>query len=580
MMSRLKPQKLNQRNKAHNPKRILLPFVYLAIAWFIIAFLIVPNINILMSTFLKDGSFSFDSIEKILSSERAMDSLKNSFILAFSLAITSNIVGIFLVLCTDYFDIKGAKILRIGYSTTLVFGGIILANGYLFIYGKNGFITNVLTSIFPNFNEEWFIGYPAVLFMMTFACTSLHMIFLRGALSNVDYQTVEAAKNMGASPFYIIRKIVLPSLLPVLFTLTILLFQTGLGAMSGPLIVGGENFQTISPMILTFSQRPASRDLAALLSIILGIVQLILLFMVMKAEKKTNYISGSKVKMKLKKQKINHPVGNAMMHIVAWGLFVIYTVPVIIVLIFSFTDSYSISTGTLSLSSFTLENYLSILTDSASYRPFLTSVIYAGLASIIVVIAMLFIARMIQKYRNRLTTIMELLLYIPWLLPGLLFALGLIITYDQPTWLMFNNVLTGTTVIMLIAYIIVNIPFTLRVIKSAYYSFDESLEEAARNLGANGFYTFIRVILPIVLPAALAVFALNFNGHLSDYDLSVFLYHPLFQPLGVVIYSATDANATADAKAISMVYSVILMAINAIVLYFVYGRGNKINTAL
>ncbi|WP_087974219.1 ABC transporter permease [Oceanobacillus rekensis] len=579
-MSRLKPQKLNQRNKAHNPKRILLPFVYLAIAWFIIAFLIVPNINILMSTFLKDGSFSFDSIEKILSSERAMDSLKNSFILAFSLAITSNIVGIFLVLCTDYFDIKGAKILRIGYSTTLVFGGIILANGYLFIYGKNGFITNVLTSIFPNFNEEWFIGYPAVLFMMTFACTSLHMIFLRGALSNVDYQTVEAAKNMGASPFYIIRKIVLPSLLPVLFTLTILLFQTGLGAMSGPLIVGGENFQTISPMILTFSQRPASRDLAALLSIILGIVQLILLFMVMKAEKKTNYISGSKVKMKLKKQKINHPVGNAMMHIVAWGLFVIYTVPVIIVLIFSFTDSYSISTGTLSLSSFTLENYLSILTDSASYRPFLTSVIYAGLASIIVVIAMLFIARMIQKYRNRLTTIMELLLYIPWLLPGLLFALGLIITYDQPTWLMFNNVLTGTTVIMLIAYIIVNIPFTLRVIKSAYYSFDESLEEAARNLGANGFYTFIRVILPIVLPAALAVFALNFNGHLSDYDLSVFLYHPLFQPLGVVIYSATDANATADAKAISMVYSVILMAINAIVLYFVYGRGNKINTAL
>ncbi|MBS4208408.1 iron ABC transporter permease [Bacillus sp. FJAT-50079] len=573
----LKVKNSFKKIKAVNPLYIL---SFAVVIWFIISFLIIPNVNILTTTFFTDKGFSFDAIEKILNSKRAMSSLKNSFILAFSIAITSNIVGIFLVLCTDYFAIKGAKILRLGYSTTLVFGGIVLANGYLFLYGKSGFLTNVLTNIFPDFNESWFVGYPAVLFMMTFACTSLHMIFLRGAISNLDYQTIEAAKNMGASQFYIIRKIIVPSLLPVLFTLTILLFQTGLGALSAPLMVGGKDFQTISPMILTFAQRPSSRDLAALLSIILGAIQLILLLIIMRVERKTNYITGSKVKTKLKKQKINNPIGNAIMHILAWGLFAIYTIPVILILIFSFTDTYSISTGTLSLSSFTLDHYIAILTDSKAYRPFLTSVIYAGLASFIVVVSMLFIARVIQKYRNKLTATLELSLYIPWILPGLLFALGLILTYDKPNWYMFNYVLTGTTIIMLIAYIIVNIPFTMRVIKSAYFAFDESLEDAAKNLGAGGLYTYIRVILPIVLPAALAVFALNFNGHLSDYDLSVFLYHPLYQPLGVVIFNAADETASIDAKAISMVYSVILMGINALVLYLVYGRGNKINTGL
>ena len=110
--------------------------------------------------------------------------------------------------------------------------------------------------------------------------------------------------------------------------------------------------------------------------------------------------------------------------------------------------------------------------------------------------------------------------------------------------------------------------------KAAFFSLDDSLEDAARNLGARPIKTFFKVLLPIILPTVLAIFALNFNGLLGDYDMSVFLYHPLNQPLGVYIKSLTDSQTNADNTALTFVYAVLMMIISAVVLYFVYGRGS------
>ncbi|WP_231514921.1 ABC transporter permease [Oceanobacillus salinisoli] len=459
------------------------------LAWFITAFLILPNLNLIYTVFFSEGSFSLSTFEKILNSERAMDSLKNSFLLAFSMIITVNVIGVFIVLVMEYFDIKGANILRLGYYTTLIYGGLIAVFGFTYIYGKNGYMTNFLTGIFPGMNDQWFIGYPAVLFVMTITGTSNYVLFLTQSVRNIDFQTIEAAKNMGASTFRILWSVVLPVLKPILIALSILVFQSGLGALAVPLVVGGEDFQTINPMILSFSQTIGSRDLAALLAIFLGLTQILLLYILTKSEKKGTYFSISKVKTKIHKQKIKNKFGNIIVHFFAYLLFAIYVLPVISIIAFSFTDAYSITTGTLSLERFTLENYMKIFMDGSVVKPFLTSVVYSALASGIVVTAILFIARLIHRYNNRLTEMLEYLLYIPWLLPSTLIALGLMMTYDVPRMIINNNVLTGTLVIMLIGYIIIKIPFTLRIIKAAYYSVDPSLEDAAKNLGAKSIYT-------------------------------------------------------------------------------------------
>ena len=62
---------------------------------------------------------------------------------------------------------------------------------------------------------------------------------------------------------------------------------------------------------------------------------------------------------------------------------------------------------------------------------------------------------------------------------------------------------------------------------------------------------------------------------LSDYDLSVFLYHPLYQPLGIVIKAASDESASIDARAMSFVYTVVLMILSSVTLYFGQGNGMK-----
>ena len=547
--------------------------------WFIMACMILPILNLLKTVFFEGGKLSVDAFQKLLKSSRAMKALRNSFILAPTLSITVGFVGISLVLITEYFDIKGSKILRLGYLTTLIYGGVTLVSGYKFIYSNTGVLTNLMASIFPNMNRNWFTGYWAVLFVMTFSCTSNHMICLRNAMRSVDFQTVEAARNMGASQWYILRRVVLPVLLPSLFAVTILTFITGLCAMSAPLLVGGKDFQTINPMIKQFADMTttSAKSLSATLSLVLGLATMILLAILTAIERRGHYMSVSKVKTKIVKQKITNPVVNVLVHIYAYVLFVIYVIPVVLIVLFSFSDSAHIQMRQLDFSTFSLQNYVQLLSQNTAYRPFVVSIVYSALAAIIVGALVIVACRYIQKRRNSVSaTALEYSLMLPWLLPSTMIALSLMLAFNQPRWYMFNQPLIATLQLLLIGYIIVKLPFTMRMTKAAFFGLDDALEDASRNLGASGLYTFRRVIFPVLLPTVLAIAALNFNGLLTDYDISAFLHHPANPTLGVKIKSLTEEMGnSSDGVALTFVYAVLMMIISAVVLYLVYGRGSR-----
>ncbi len=550
--------------------------LYIVLAWFLISFVIYPNINILFNTFFAEGHFSTRAIGKLLSSEKAMNSMKNSFILAFVLSLTVNVVGIFIVLVTEYFDIKGSKILRIGYMTTLVYGGIMLNSGYRLIYGETGIITNFLLGIFPSLDPQWFMGFGAVVFVMTFGTTSNHMIFLSNAVRVIDYQVIEAAQNMGAKNTKIIREVLLPMLKPTIYALTILTFLGGLGAMAAPLMVGGESFQTINPMIIALSQSVYSRDVALLLSIILGLSTIILLTYMNYIERKGHYMSVSKAKTILKKQKINNKFANVMVHLFAYLILFIYLLPIIMVILMSVSPTVNIIQGRLDLSVLTFTHYKRLFTESLSYKPYLVSFASSGVATVIVIVIALIISRVTHRKNTISAKFFEYSALIPWLLPATLIALALLTTYNTPKLNVFGVVLMGTPILMIIAYVVVKIPFAFRMIRAAFFSVDTELEEAAKSMGASTFYTFRRVILPILLPATVAVGALIFNALLTDYNLSVFLYHPLLEPLGIAIYKNTTTEVDMDAKAMVYVYSVTMMIISSVVVYFVYGKNTGI----
>ena len=98
--------------------------IRLGLVWFLVTFIIYPNFDLVVNVFVKDGHFSINAIERVLKSQRDLKSIIKIFKL-----------GVLCVLFTEYFDIKGAKILKLGYMTSLIYGGVVLATGYKFVYG-------------------------------------------------------------------------------------------------------------------------------------------------------------------------------------------------------------------------------------------------------------------------------------------------------------------------------------------------------------------------------------------------------------------------------------------------------------
>ena len=561
-----------------NKGNIFLLIEAIFFTWFIFSFLIYPNLN-LFADVLFSGKL-VENVQKILESERAMKAIKNSFILAITMCVTVNVIGTLAVFITEYFKIKGAKLLRVGYMSTMIYGGMILVSGFKFLYGEVGMVTRLLRSFMPDLATNWFEGFFAVLFIMTFACTTNHVVFLRNALHQIDYQTIEAAQNMGASTGRILFKVVFPTLAPSYLSITILTFIKGLCAMAAPLIVGGEDFQTINPMVITFVNLSHTRTLGSVLSIFLGLVTFALLMIMNYLERRGHYMSISKVKTRIVKQEIKNPILNVLMHVIAYVLFIIYVSPLTMIILFSFTNTKAINTGTLSFSAFTLDNYKMVFANPDNYGPMLTSVFLGAVSVTAVIVLILFACRIITKYKqSKLAQTLEFSLLIPWLLPAILISVGLLQTYNTDQWTVGGITLGGTMLLLLLGYIVNKIPYTLRMTKAAFYSIDNSLEDAAKNLGAGGMYTFTRVLLPIIIPTILALWALEFNGTLGEYDISVLLSPTTVKTLGVTIKTLTTDNYDPNSTAVSFVYAVIMMIIASLVVYFVYGRKGSNNNA-
>lgn len=581
-------------------------FVYL-----FFGFMLLPCLNTITQIFTvkgADGKTDPLAVIRFFFAGNMPSYVWNSLKLAISLVITVNFVGISIVLLTEYFDIKGAKVLRLGYMTTLIYSGVALVTGYLFLYDSNGMLTSWLVKVIPGFNKEWFSGFRAVLFTMTFACTSNHMLFLRNAIRSIDYNTVEAARNLGAKPFKVLLKVVFPTLIPTLFSLTVMTFITGLCAMSAPTLLG---YDSINPEIVRLAGSSVADEAfpqarAALLSIILAMFTIILLTTLSSYERKGHYLSVSKTKAKLVKQKIQNPVVNVLAHIYAYVLFLIYMTPVVMIVLFAFQNYPAIRAKSLDMNQWTLINFFGqqdyeFLTNRGKLKTrvgsisglfanadtvggirlsFVLSAIAAALACVIVVVAVNYIFKNKNKKR---ATVLEYSLLFPWLLPTILICYSYRTYFNsENVWYVFNTNLywkENVRFLIVMAYTVVKLPFALRMIKAAFYAIDEELEDAARNLGASPLVTFLKVKLPIVLPSVLAVFALNFNALFTEYDMSATFHSSYGKSYAMVIQNMCAEEGrdgyNVNASGRRCASTVFIMIVSGLILYLVYGVGAR-----
>jgi spermidine/putrescine transport system permease protein len=140
-------------------------------------------------------------------------------------------------------------------------------------------------------------------------------------------------------------------------------------------------------------------------------------------------------------------------------------------------------------------------------------------------------------------------LYIPVFIPDIVLAVALLLFFSLlRRWSgIFELGLTS----MVLAHVTFQIPFVAIVVRARLIGLDPLLEEAARDLGANPWNTFLHITLPLMLPGIIAGGMLAFTLSLDDFVVSFFTSGPGSTTLPILIYSSVKRGITPDINALS-----------------------------
>jgi spermidine/putrescine transport system permease protein len=121
----------------------------------------------------------------------------------------------------------------------------------------------------------------------------------------------------------------------------------------------------------------------------------------------------------------------------------------------------------------------------------------------------------LARYQFRGRGVVNTLIFLPMTTPEIVLGSSLL------TLFLNQNVATGFTTILL-AHIMFNISYVVVTVKARLAGFDRHLEEAAMDLGANEWTTFMKVTLPLIAPGVLAAGLLSFALSIDDFVITYF----------------------------------------------------------
>jgi iron(III) transport system permease protein len=506
-----------------------------------------PNVAVIAGSF-ENGLGHW---REFMASKIDREALSTSIIISLASVVASVLIGVPLAFLLSRFEFPGRRALRAVATLPAALPPLVGVIAFLFLYGESGLVTRSVQNLFGMTEAPWRLtGVWAIIFVHAYTMYVYVFLFVSAGLERFDTTLDEAASGLGASGWQKLRRVTLPLLTPAIAGSMLLVFMTSLGSFSAPYVFGG-GIRVLSTQIVS-SKLNGAMGLAYVETTVLALSAVAGLLLFRWLEGKRKYTSSGK--------------GSATRHVIrsknaqklaaALSILVVLVLilPHLMVVLVSFAVDGKWTTQVLP-PAYTLENYRRLFSEAELWKPIMTSIWMAVIATGANIFVCFIAAYLIvmRKFGGR--KLLELLTALPWAIPATAIALGLAATFNRNDLLSGRVLLVGTFWILPLAYFVRNIPLVSTAVESSLRQMDGSLEDAARGLGASWWLTMRRVILPAARPGLIAGALLAAVTAVGEFVASVVLYTHANRPISIEILAQLRALAFGTAAA----YSVLLI---------------------
>lgn len=536
-------------------------FVYVLISplfLVLLAYVIYPFYTTFIQSFAGDSKLANYQKFFSLQSTANLEALWNSLYISVLSVITCAIVGVAMAFLLERYEFPGRRLLSVLVLVPMALPPLVGVLSFTFLYGESGILPRALQHLFSLEHVPFSLkGIWGVVVVHTFTMYTYFYLTASAAIKGLDPSLEEAATSLGANRIRVWRKVILPMLTPSIIASSLLVFMVSMASYTAPLMFGVERTMT---MQIYLARTNGNLEMAATQSTVLSFVSITFLLIMRWYQNRRNYQNLSKGVSVHRSEVSSKPLKYISVFLSFLGTLILI-LPIFVILLISFSKD---GTWTIQIlpPDYTLDHYKALFNDEKTWRPIMNSLKMGAVATVGNIIFGVAAAYAMVRLNFKGKTLLDLLIMIPWALPGTVVAVNLIAAFSTESVFTFDQVLIGTFWILPLAYFIRHLPLVFRSTSASLMQLDQSVEEASRSLGASWWLTFRKIVIPLTLSGILAGTLLAFVQSIGEFVASILIYSTSTIPLSVAIFQKVYAFKLGTACA----YGVLQMALILIVL--------------
>lgn len=510
-------------------------FVYVLISplfLVLFAYVVYPFYQTFIQSFAGDEAFLHYKKFFDIASPANLEALWTSIYISFISVICCALVGVTMAFLLERYNFPGRRILSVLVLVPMALPPLVGVLSFSFLYGDSGIFPRIFQHLFGLEHVPFALkGIWGVIVVHTFTMYTYFYLTASAAIKGLDPALEEAATSLGAGRIRVWTKAILPMLTPSIVASSLLVFMISMASYTAPLMFGVERTMT---MQIYLSRTNGNLEMAATQSMILSFVSITFLIIMRWYQNRRNYQNLSKG-ISVHRSEVSSKKVKIIATIASFVGTLILILPILVLILISFSVDGAWKTQILP-TDYTIDHYIALFTDERTWRPIWNSIqmgVIATLGNIIFGVAAAY-AMVRLNFKGK--TLLDILIMVPWALPGTVVAVNLIAAFSTESIFSFNQVLIGTFWILPLAYFIRHLPLVFRSTSASLVQLDQSIEEASRGLGANWWYTFRRIVVPLTFTGILAGTLLALVQSFGEFVASILIYSTSTIPLSVAIF--------------------------------------------